>query len=254
MNQAAKVTLLGAGPGSPDLITLRGAKALASADVVLYDALIDTQLLEYAGRAQHIYVGKRANLHAYTQEQINQMMAELAIRYGHVVRLKGGDPFVFGRGYEEIVYLRTRGIATEVIPGLSSAVCLPGLQEIPLTRRGYSEGFWVVTATTHSGDLSQEIYQAVGLRRTTVVILMGFQKLAAIAALYKREGRGGEPVAVIQQGSLPEEKLVLGRMDSIIRQVQEAGLGTPAIIIVGRVVELHKRFEIPENEYIVTVN
>ena len=153
----ARVSLVGAGPGSADLITIRGLKVLQSADVVLYDALVDKTLLEEI--PEHIpiiYVGKRCAKHSFTQDKINQLIVESAFNYGHVVRLKGGDPFVFGRASEEIDYAEYFGLPVEVVPGITSAIAVPASQGIPVTKRGVSSSFWVLTATTKEQEFSKD--------------------------------------------------------------------------------------------------
>ena len=151
------LTLVGAGPGDPELITLKGVKALQQADVVLYDALVSTELLSYApAHAQLVYVGKRRGRCEFAQSDLNQLIVDYALTYGHVVRLKGGDSFVFGRGYEEIGFAQEFGIQTSVIPGISSSISVPALAGIPLTCRGVSESFWVLTGTTKNHSLSND--------------------------------------------------------------------------------------------------
>jgi len=178
MTIASKITLVGAGPGGTDLISLRGLKALAKADIVLYDALVSEELLQYCPQAvQKIYVGKRSNKHAYTQDEINELLVKFAQSHGNVVRLKGGDPFVFGRGYEEIEFAHKQGIETEVIPGISSAIGVPSLQGIPITHRGTTESFRVLTGTTSSGKLSQDVFIAARTS-ATVAMCMGAGKVA----------------------------------------------------------------------------
>lgn len=238
----AKVTLVGAGPGDPDLITLKGIKAIASADVILYDALVNESLLEHApANATKIYVGKRAERLSTSQDYINQLLVDYALTHGHVVRLKGGDPFVFGRGGEELDYVRQYGIETAVVPGISSSVGLSGLQQIPLTYRGIAESFWVITGSTTEGHISADLYTAVNTD-ATVVVLMGFSKLKEIVKLYQQAGRGDLPIALIQNGSLANEKLVMGRIDDIVTAAEESLVGVPAIIIIGEVVAKHQEF------------
>jgi uroporphyrin-III C-methyltransferase len=238
----ARVTLVGAGPGDPELISLKGAKALADADVVLYDALVHPDLLKYApATAIKIFVGKKAGFCKFAQEDINKLIVENAIAHGHVVRLKGGDPFIFGRGHEEIIYTQSFGIKTAVIPGISSSIAVPELQQIPLTRRGINESFWVITGTTSTGEISEDI--ALAAKSTaTVVILMGMNNLDRITDLFKKENKGDTAVAVIQNGSLPEEKIGLGTVDTICDVVKDQRLGSPAIIVIGEVVKLHPEF------------
>jgi|SRR5690606_17042311 uroporphyrin-III C-methyltransferase len=242
------VTLVGAGPGDPDLITLKGIKAIESADVILYDALVNEELLTYAkDSCTKIYVGKRAERLSTSQDYINKLLVDYALMHGHVVRLKGGDPFVFGRGGEELDFVRQFDIPTAVVPGISSSVGLTGLQQIPLTYRGISESFWVITGSTSDGRLSEDLYHAVKTN-ATVVVLMGYSKLQKIIQLYQNHGRGDLPIALIQNGSLDNERLAIGTMDNILQQVHKNLLGVPAIIVIGEVVAKHQSFEIIRKE------
>jgi len=236
----AKLTLVGAGPGDPDLISVKGIRALAEADVVLYDALVHPALLNYAPpQTDKIDVGKRAGRCKYSQDEINKLIVDYAHHFGHVVRLKGGDPFIFGRGHEEIEFAKAHHIKTAIIPGISSAIAVPELQEIPLTRRGISESFWVITGTTKSGAFSRDIKLAAQ-SSATVVILMGMNNLERISNIFITTGKGSTPVAVIQNGSLPNEKMGIGTVNTILDVVKEKGLSSPAIIIIGEVVGLYK--------------
>lgn len=238
-----RITLVGAGPGDPELITMKGANALKDADVILYDALVNEKVLQYAGpNAIKVYVGKRAGEHSYSQKAINKLMVDYALNYGHVVRLKGGDPFVFGRGFEEMDFAASYNIPAQMIPGLSSSISVPGLQQIPVTHRGLSESFWVVTGTTAAGKVSNDLYEAVRTK-ATVIVLMGFNKLKEIVKLYQQEGKNNLPVAVIQGGSTSNEKLAVGIVDTIVEVVEEKGIGAPAILVFGEVVSLHPEFQ-----------
>jgi uroporphyrin-III C-methyltransferase len=212
-----KLILIGAGPGDPSLITVKGAEALKKADVVLYDALVHPELLTHTKKSVvKIFVGKRAGKESMEQQEINQLAVESAFGFGTVVRLKGGDPFIFGRGYEEIDYARKFGIEIEVIPGVSSSTGLTALQQIPLTTRGINDGFWVITGSTSEKKLSDDLKVAVKTD-ATVVILMGFKKLDQIVALYQKHGKNDLPVAIIQNGSFENEKIALGTVDTIIK-------------------------------------
>ncbi len=234
-----KITLVGAGPGDPNLLTIKGLNALKTANVVLYDALVNPEILAHApADALKIYVGKRANNHRFSQDEINLMLVQKAFLYGHVVRLKGGDSFVFGRGHEEITYADSFGIETVVVPGISSCIALPEVQKVPLTRRGLSQSFWVLTGTTSSGELSKDV-KIAATSSATVVILMGMRKLKEIAHYFIKNGKANTPVMVIQNGSLPNEKTVLGTVKNIASLVNYEGLGSPGIIIIGEVVGLH---------------
>jgi len=235
-DQNPKLTLVGAGPGDPELISLKGIKVLGSADVVLYDALVVTELLKFAPKnSLKISVGKRAGNNKITQDEINEMIVKYALDYGHVVRLKGGDPFIFGRGGEEIEYAEFFGIKTAVVPGISSATGLMAAQKIPITKRGVNESFWVITGTTREGQLSKDIYLAAQ-STATVVILMGIKKLQEIVNVYKRFQKDDIPVVIIQNGSLPMEKIVIGSIENIVEKVSNEKISTPAIIIIGEVV------------------
>ncbi|MDN5204512.1 uroporphyrinogen-III C-methyltransferase [Fulvivirgaceae bacterium BMA10] len=237
----AKLTLVGAGPGDPELITLKGVKALSSADVILYDALVHPDLLEHAKpTAKKIYVGKRSGNHSYSQDEINQLIVDHALSDGHVVRLKGGDPFIFGRGKEEIEYAETFNIATEVVLGISS-INLPGYYGIPLTRRGINESFWVVTATTSDGKLSKDA-ELVAQSSATGVFLMGLKKLKEITEVYQRHGKGNVYAAIISKGSLEDGKLLLGTVDTIYQLKQQTKVASPAIIAIGEAVGTHEYF------------
>ena len=230
-----KLILVGAGPGDPELISLKGIKALQKANVVMYDALVSEELLEYAPNAIKIYCGKRAGTHYMKQEEINQQIVENANKYGCVVRLKGGDPFIFGRGQEELEYAEQHGIETSVIPGISSATALAALQKIPLTKRGITESVWITTGTTSCGELSEDI-ELAAQSTATVVILMGIGKLAEIVAVFKKNKASTYPVAVIQNGTLANEKIVSGNLSDIQEKVLQENISSPAIIIIGEVV------------------
>lgn len=233
---AKKVWIVGAGPGDPELITIKGLRAIQQADVILYDALVSSLLLDNAATTcKKIYVGKRKGQKEFSQEEINGLIVFYAERYNSVVRLKGGDPNVFGRGHEEIEYVLRFGIAIEFVPGISSAIAAPSAAFIPLTKRGVNESFWVVTATTSSGAMSGDI--ALAARSTaTVVILMGVSQLQHIAFLFKNLRSPDEPVAVIQDATLPGQRIAIGTATDIYDRVQEVGIGSPAVIVIGKVV------------------
>ncbi len=245
-----KITLVGAGPGDIELITLKGLNALKTANVVLFDALVNKQLLEYAPKdAVKIYVGKRNHQHAYTQDQINTLIVDMAYTHGHVVRLKGGDSFVFGRGQEELNYANVFNIETSVVPGISSSISVPALAGIPVTHRGVSESFWVITGTTKDNQLSQDILLAAKTN-ATVVILMGLGKLKEIAEIFSKEGKADTAIALIQDGSLPTQKVVLGTIETIEAIAQEQNIKAPAVIVIGEVVEQQPNFK----EHLLNLN
>ena len=233
-----KLTLVGAGPGDPELITLKAVRALETADVVMYDALVSRELLDYCRPdALQVYVGKRKGAYSCTQEEINPLIVHYAQTYGHVVRLKGGDPFVFGRGYEEAEFARQHGIEVALIPGISSTYAVPALAGVPLTSRGVAESFWVVTGTTKNGELSNDL-QLAAQSSATVVVLMGIHQLAKIVALFSTFGKANLPVAIIQNGSTPDERMVVGRVSDIAERAEKEGISNPAVIVLGEVVGL----------------
>lgn len=243
-----KLTVVGAGPGDVDLITLKGVKALQAADVVLYDALVSEELLDYAPQAEKIFVGKRKGCYTYQQEQINELIVQRAQQGLHVVRLKGGDPFVFGRGAEEMEYAAELGIEVAVVPGISSSVSVPASQNIPVTKRGAAESFWVITGTNKEHKLSNDVALAAK-SSATVIILMGMSKLGEIMELFKQEGKENTPVAVIQNGTTEHEKIGIGTVASIEDKAREQQLSNPAIIIIGEVVNHRQRILDIQNEY-----
>jgi uroporphyrin-III C-methyltransferase len=232
-----QITLVGAGPGDVELITLKGLKAIQTADVVFYDALVNPQLLNFAPEnALKIYVGKRRGVKAYSQEQINNLIVDFAFTHGHVVRLKGGDSFVFGRGFEELEIARAFNIPVQVIPGISSSIAVPALAGIPVTHRGASNSFWVLSGTLADGSLNPEIEKAAQ-SSATVVILMGLYKLAEIADIYKRTGKSSEAIALVSNGSLENEKTVIGNIANINRLAIANQVLSPAVIVIGEVVK-----------------
>ncbi|CAM1358108.1 uroporphyrinogen-III C-methyltransferase [Tenacibaculum xiamenense] len=242
MNLYAKeptVVLVGAGPGDPELLTLKAIKELKKAKVVLYDSLIDTSILEYAENAEKFFVGKRKGYHSYSQDEINTLLLRCAIEYNYVVRLKGGDPFVFGRGKEEITFLESHGIKTSVVPGISSAIAAPGSIGIPVTQRGFTESFWVITGTTSNGEISKDI-ESAATSKATVVILMGMSKLSQIISIYKSNNRSNYPIAIVQNGTKSEEKHITGTIETIENIANEEQISTPAVIIIGEVVKSYE--------------
>ena len=238
---AGKLTLVGAGPGDPGLFTLKGVKALEAADVVLYDALVHPELLTYVKpEVEKIFVGKRAGKHSLIQDEINKLIVEHATAGKHVVRLKGGDPFIFARGKEEVEYAASYGIPSDVVLGISS-INLPGYYGIPLTRRGVNESFWVITATTRSGELSHDVALAAQ-SSATVVLFMGLKKLEEIASLYAGHGKGDVPVAIISKGSHADGKIYFGTIETMVAVRDKQEIQPPALVVIGETVGTHERF------------
>lgn len=243
-----RLTVVGAGPGDIELITLKAIKTLENADVVLYDALVNEELLDYAKNAELIFVGKRKGCYAYQQEQINELIVSRAKSAGHVVRLKGGDPFVFGRGSEEMEYAASHGLEVAMVPGISSSLSVPAYQNIPVTKRGASESFWVITGTTKEHKLSADVALAAK-SSATVVILMGMSKLPQIVELFKGEGKAEMPIAIIQNGTRKNEKVGIATIETIVEVVEKEKLSNPAIIIIGEVVKHREALIQAKNQY-----
>lgn len=237
MNKLIKgnIKLVGAGPGDPELITVKGIKAIRQATFILYDALIHKDLLAFNQRAVKIYVGKRAGSHAMLQRDISLKMMTLARQGERVVRLKGGDVFVFGRANEELEMARNAKIDTEVIPGISSFNGIAARHKIPLTQRGVAESFWVTTGTTANGTMSKDILSAAK-SSATVIVFMGLGQISEIVSVFKRYKPLDYPVAVISNGTLPNEKTVLSDLEQVEFQVLENKMVAPAMFIFGPIV------------------
>jgi uroporphyrinogen III methyltransferase/synthase len=235
-----RVALVGAGPGDPGLLTVRGRRLLRRADVVVHDRLVDRRLLDLAPpHALRIDAGKRPGAHALAQEDINDLLALHARRGRRVVRLKGGDPFVFGRGGEEAGALVAAGIPVEVVPGVSSAIAVPAAAGIPVTHRGVASSFAVVTGH-HAGDGAGGLdLERLATAADTLVVLMGVAGLPSIAARLVAAGRStGTPAALIQAGTTPAQRTVTGTLGDIAERARLARLAPPAILVVGPVVAL----------------
>ena len=231
------VYLVGAGPGDPALMTLKGQALLSSCDALVYDHLASRRFLEWAPSAcRKIYVGKQAGHHSMKQDEINAVLVELALSGLTVVRLKGGDPFVFGRGGEEIQALEARGIPYETVPGVTSAIAVPECAGIPVTHRGISRSFHVITGHTQDGrDCLPPGFEAYGSLPGTLVFLMGLGQLPSITARLIEGGMPPDtPAAVIEKGTLPGQRVVRAPLSGICARVTEEGIGTPAIIVVGQ--------------------
>jgi uroporphyrin-III C-methyltransferase len=236
-SSSGSVIFVGAGPGDPELITLKGLKALQRADVVLYDALVSPELLNNTPQGcKHVFVGKRKAKKEFAQDEINSLLVFYARRYKTVIRLKGGDPNVFGRGHEEMVFVEGHGISTELIPGISSSIAAPSSAGIPLTKRGVNESFWVITGTLSSGEISHDIHLAAK-STATLVILMGVSHLSEIARIISNVRSAEEPIAIIQNATCADQKVVTGTVSTIENIVSNANVSSPAVIIIGKVVE-----------------
>jgi uroporphyrinogen III methyltransferase / synthase len=236
------VYLVGGGPGDPGLLTLRAAELLGRADVVVYDALVSPAVVDRAARAERVYVGKRGGEHTRTQEEINALLVELGRRHGTVVRLKGGDPFVFGRGGEEALALIEAGIAFEVVPGVTAGIAATAYAGIPVTHRGISAS--VAFATGHEDPTKagtdvdwDHLARGVG----TVVFYMGVGRMAENFRRLIEAGRAADtPAAAIEWGTWPRQRTVTGTLETLPERVREAGIGAPSLIVVGEVVALRE--------------
>jgi uroporphyrin-III C-methyltransferase len=225
---------------------VRGLRCLQEADVVVYDRLADPSLLREARRATELVdAGKAPGRHVLGQEQICALLVERAQAGWSVARLKGGDPFVFGRGGEEALACAEAGIRCEVIPGVSSAIAVPATAGIPVTHRGLAASFAVVTGHL-AGEPGDPVNWAAAAGLDTVVVLMGIQRLAAVAALLQHHGRSRDtPAAVVERGHTAEERVVTGPLHGIARQAAAAGVSSPAVVVVGEVVRLRSALALP---------
>ena len=233
------VYLVGAGPGAPDLLTVRAMRLLQSADVVVYDHLVSDAVLGFvAPAARRIYAGKRRNEHTMRQEQINALLVQLGQDGKQVVRLKGGDPFIFGRGGEELQALAAHGVAFEVVPGVTAGVGVASYAGIPLTHRDFAQSCLFVTGHLKDGSADLD-WPSLVRPHQTVVIYMGLNGLADICCQLMAHGAAPTlPIAVVQDGSIPTQRVVTGTLADMPQRVAQAGLQSPCLIIVGDVVRL----------------
>ncbi len=243
MSHAGIVYLVGAGPGDPGLITVKAVEALRAADVVIYDHLVSPRLLRYcAPRARQIYAGKEGGKPSTAQEAITARLIRDARAGKTVVRLKGGDPFVFGRGGEEAQSLRRAGVRIEIVPGVTSAIAVPAYAGIPVTHRQAASSVTVVTGHEDPTKPGRAVrWDALGAASETLVCLMGVSSLPAIAGRLQRAGRrAATPCAVIEWGTLPRQRTVTGTLATIARKARQAAMAPPAVLVVGEVVALRR--------------
>jgi len=244
------VYLIGAGPGDPGLFTIKGMKTLAKADVVVYDRLIGQEILDYArSDAELIYVGKASSDHAMPQDEINRLLVEKAQEGKIVARLKGGDPFVFGRGGEEALYIHEHGLGFEIVPGITSAVAVPAYAGIPVTHRDATSSFAVITGHEKPGKAVSSIqWDKIATGIGTLVFLMGVENLEFIVTNLVNAGRSQDtPVALIRRGTFLDQEVLSGTLANIVALVQQADFKPPAIIIVGETVNLRNELKWREN-------
>ncbi|MEH7884718.1 uroporphyrinogen-III C-methyltransferase [Bacillus sp. JJ1609] len=240
---AGKVYLVGAGPGDPDLITVKGLRCLQKADVILYDRLVNPELLTHAKEGvKLVYCGKLPNYHTMKQETINHFLVKYAKKGLQVVRLKGGDPFVFGRGGEEAEECRKNEVPFEIVPGITSGIAASAYAGIPVTHRTLSKSFAFITGH-QAGDVAAE-HQWSHLAKAvdTICVYMGVSHLSTIAMQLIEYGKSPQtPIALIHWGTLSEQKTVVGTLETIEHKVRDAQISNPSMIVIGEVVRLHER-------------
>jgi uroporphyrin-III C-methyltransferase len=231
------VYLVGAGPGDPELITVRGRRVLRAADVVLHDRLVAPELLrEVRADAEVIDVSKYPGFQRFTQAEIHEVLLDRALRGLHVVRLKGGDPFVFGRGSEEVEACRAAGVPVVVVPGVSAATAVPAAAGVPVTHRGLSRSFAVITAETDPALGAPSVPYESLAALDTVVVLMGVRRLPGFAAGLIAAGRSPDtPVACVEAGWTPQERVVTGTLETVVEIARAAGLRPPVTTVIGEV-------------------
>ena len=242
ISRSGKVYLVGAGPGDPGLMTLRGKTLLECADVVIHDALVSESILRMVSpRAEVINAGKRRGKHSMLQPAITDLLREKAQDHAVVVRLKGGDPFVFGRGGEEMTDLLAVGIEVEVVPGITAGVAAPAYAGIPITHRQYSSSVLFVTGHEAAGKYRPQVnWEAVAEAAETIVVYMGIHNLANIVTRIIGAGRSpNTPVALIRWGTRPDQEELIGTLGTILQQVEDANFQAPAIVVIGPVVQLN---------------
>ena len=248
MKKIGKVILVGAGPGDAGLLTIRGKDAITQADCILYDRLASDELLLYAKPdCELIYVGKENHHHTMPQEQIHELLEEKAKRYRLIVRLKGGDGYVFGRGGEEGIFLKSRGIPFEVVPGVTSAIAGAAYAGIPVTHRGVATGFHVLTAHSKDDRLSDIDFSTLTNEKETCIFLMGLSHVAEVSRKLMEAGRSADtPAAVISHATTPQQRCCVGMLSTIAQEVKRMELTSPAIIVVGDVVTLRNQLNCME--------
>jgi len=235
-----KVYLTGAGPGDVELLTIKALKIIQKADVIIYDKLANPEILDEAkDNAELIFVGKERGNHKIPQDEINEIIYQSALKNETVVRLKGGDPFVFGRGGEEALYLKERNIKFEIIPGITSAISVPAYAGIPVTNRGITPSFRVVTGHRKTSDNIANINWSSFIENETIVFLMGLHNIKLIVTKLLEVGKAKDyPCAIISQGTTKNQKVITGTLEDIVLKSKDAI--SPAIIIVGEVVKLRE--------------
>jgi uroporphyrin-III C-methyltransferase len=245
-----KAYIVGAGPGDPELITVKALRCIQNADVILYDRLVNPELLKEANRdCQLIYCGKQPNYHTLQQETINHLLVKYTKQGKTVVRLKGGDPFVFGRGAEEVEALVAKGLQVEVVPGITAGIATPAYAGIPITHRELGSSFAVVTGHKPKGEPTDINWKSLATAVDTLAIYMGITNLSYICEELMKHGKNeNTPVAIIQQGTTLAQRTVTGTLSSIVSVVKKEGIQNPAMVIVGEVVTFRDKISLLEAE------
>jgi uroporphyrin-III C-methyltransferase len=235
-----KVFIVGAGPGDPELLTLKAVKILEKADIVFFDRLVNKQILNYVNKnAKLVFVGKRDGKHLIPQDEINQMLLDAVKIYKNVVRLKGGDPFLFGRGGEEAIFLSQNNVDFEIIPGITSAIAVPELAGIPITHRAYSSSIVILTGHSKNGKLPDFDWEAIA-KIDTIIILMGVSRRAEIAQKLIESGKKPDtPIIFIENGSTENQREIISTLKEVANGNVE--INPPAIFLIGDVVKLREK-------------
>lgn len=252
-NHNGKVYLIGGGPGDPELLTIKAVKVLNTCNTVIYDALINSQILQFARpEAEIVFIGKSRSAHRLSQEEVERLMIVLASQGKIVARLKGGDPFIFGRGGEEAEALSAAGIDWEVVPGISAAQAVPAYAGIPLTHRDYASNAAFITGHECANKNSRLNWHQLATAIDTLVIFMGVKNLPQIVAKLTGAGRSSStPIAIIENGTRPDQRIRVATLATILRKIQTDPVQTPALIIIGDVVNLRKKLGLQKTNVII---
>lgn len=235
-----KVYLVGAGPGDAGLLTIKGRDCIAEADVILYDALVSDEIMAYCRpECETVFVGKRAGKHSLIQEEINALLLDHASKNNKIVRLKGGDPFVFGRGGEEALFLSQNGVSFEIVPGVTSGVAVPAYAGIPITHRGYATSVTFVTGHVSKSSSPKRNWTGLANLTGTLVFFMGVHNLTEISAELIEHGKDPKtPAAIIRNGTRADQETLTGTLEDIAAKVAEVGFAPPALVVIGKVADL----------------
>lgn len=247
MSGVGRVYLVGAGPGDPDLLTLRAARLLSQADVIVYDRLVSEEIMALAPPGTpRVFVGKETGCHHFTQDRINEILRELGTSHRRVLRLKGGDPFVFGRGGEEAEYLRAHGVAVEVVPGITSAAACAAAAGVPLTHRGLARSVRFITGHARTGEALDLDWAGLADADTTLVVYMGLATLPQTSAALMAHGLSpATPVLAVENGTTPRERRLVTTLSRAAVEVAEAGFQAPTLLVIGRVAALAQDAVLP---------